>query len=82
MLQVTRLTAGRLRVVLYAATVCTIASNILALSQRTVSSYCRHTLAVPEEARDISSTARHRHNLNRGPLRAVDDQIRLDRPEP
>jgi len=37
---------------------------------------------VPEEAWDIPSTACHRHNLNGGSLRTIDDEIRLDGPEP
>src|SRR5215831_11031332 len=44
--------------------------------------YILHPLAVPEEAWDIPSTACHCHNLNGGLLRAVDDEIRLDSPEP
>jgi len=46
------------------------------------SAHFRYTLAVPEEARDVPSATRHRHDLNGGLLRAVDDQIRVDRPEP
>jgi hypothetical protein len=46
------------------------------------SSHFGHTLAVPEEARNVSSAVHHGHDLNGGLLRVVDDQIRTHGPEP